>query len=81
MLAVPTGGEKPKLQSGTETALISGGDGDGGESEDTRARAHTHTVTPLGNVWVLQRGNPWNRQLKLGQNRRARTLARARGGP
>lgn len=40
--------EKTKLQSGTETALISGGDSDGGkceEEEQARTLSHTHSHT------------------------------------
>lgn len=55
------GREKTKLQSGTETGLISEGDRAGAKSEE-QARMLAHTVAPLGNVWVLQHGNPWNRQ-------------------
>lgn len=72
--------EKTKLQSGTETVLISGGDRDGGKSEEAEQActlSHTHTVTPLGNVWVLQRGNPCNRR-KTGAKR---ALTRTRTGP
>lgn len=53
--------EKTKLQSGTEVALISEGDSNRANT-DGHARILLRTVAPLGNVWVLQHGNPWNRQ-------------------
>ena len=72
--------EKTKLQSGTETVLISGGDRDGGKSEEAEQActlSHTHTQSPLWgmsgscSVEIPATGG------KLGQNARSHAHAQA----